>query len=187
VPLDINQSTSTGGAWTQTELLDTTIAEGFPFYKVELYGRYPEGRQQGAKYTGVYFSVDGNAGEVVELAASAPTETAPANELEPTTRPGRQTAVPPTNTPLPTATALPEESGDDGETATAEAIAAIETPEPEPTRPAARPTQPARSTPAPDVVSTPSNNISPVYLVIIGVLLLIVIVLGIGWARATRR
>jgi hypothetical protein len=183
VPLDINQSTSTGGAWTQTELLDTTIAEGFPFYKVELYGRYPEGRQQGAKYTGVYFSVDGNAGEVAEL-APAPTETAPANEPEPTTRPGRQTAVPPTNTPVPTA--VPDESGD--AEATAAAVAAIETPEPEPTRPAVRPTQPSRSTPTPNAAPTPANNsISPVYLAIIGVLLLLVIVLGIGWARAPRR
>ncbi|MAT99599.1 MAG: hypothetical protein CL608_20850 [Anaerolineaceae bacterium] len=187
VPLDINQATSTGGAWTQTELMDRTIAEGFAFYKIELYGRYPEGRQQGVKYTGVYFSVDDNAGEVVELAASAATETAPANAPEPTTRPRRQTAVPPTNTPVPTATDLPEENGDEGETPTAAAIAAIETPESEQTRPAVRPTQPARSTPAPAVVSTPSNNISPVYLVIIGVLLLLVIVLGIGWARAARR
>ncbi len=183
VPLDINQSTSTGGAWTQTDLLDRTIAEGFPFYKIELYGRYPVGRQQGVKYTGVYFSVDGNAGEVVELAASAPTETVPATEPEPTTRPVRQTAVPPTNTPVPTATVVPNESDDGGETA----VAAVSTPDPEPTRPAARPTQPARTTPVPNSVPTPDNSISPVYLVIIGVLLLLVIVLGIGWARAARR
>lgn len=186
VPLDIDQSTSTGGLWTQTELLDTTIAEGFPFYKIELYGRYPEGRQQGAKYTGVYFSVDGNAGEVVELAAPAATETAPANEPEPTTRPGRQTAVPPTITSTPTT--APDESGDIGETATAAAVAAATTPETEPTQPAARPTQPARTTPVPNTTPTTTNTgISPVYLVIIGVLLLLIIVLGIGWARAARR
>jgi hypothetical protein len=188
VPLDVDQSTTSGGIWTQTELLDTTISEGFPFYKVELFARYPEGRQQGAKYTGVYFSVDGNAGEIVESTAPTAPETAPTSELQPTTRPLRQTAVPPTITLVPTATALPEESDDSGETATAEAIAAIETPETETTRPAARPTQPGRSTPSPDAAPTPAGNgISPLYLVIIGVLLLLIIVLGIGWARAARR
>ena len=187
VPLDVDQSTSTGGAWTQTELLDTTIAKGFPFYKIELYGRYPEGRQQGVKYTGVYFSVDGNAGEVVELAVPAATETVPANKPEPTNRPLRRTAVPPTNTPVPTATTLPKDNGSDGETSTAEAIAAIDTPEPEQTRPAVRPTQPTRSTPVPDSAPAPTNTVSPVYLVIIGVLLLLVIVLGMGWARSARR
>ncbi len=188
VPLDINQSTSTGGAWTQTDLLDTTIAEGFPFYKIELYGRYPEGRQQGAKYTGVYFSVDGNAGEVVELAAPAATETAPADDAEPTRRPVRQTAVPPTNTPLPTATAMPDESGNEEEPVAATAVAAVNTTEPEATQPAARPTQPVRTTPIPnDAPNSANNSISPVYLVIIGILLLLVIVLGIGWARAAQR
>ena len=67
IPLDVDQSTTSGGAWTQTELLDTTIPEGFPFYKIELFGRYPAGRQQGVKYTGVFFSVDGNAGSVATL------------------------------------------------------------------------------------------------------------------------
>lgn len=184
VPLDIDQSTSTGGAWTQTELLDTTIAEGFPFYKIELYGRYPEGRQQGVKYTGVYFSVDGNAGEVAELAVPAPTETGPLDEPEPTTRPVRQTAVPPTNTPSPTATPVESENSDDGETA----VANVSTPSPEaPTQPA-RPTRPIQQpTPGPTVGDPANDSISGIYLVIIGVLLLLVIVLGIGWARAARR
>ncbi|MCB8975590.1 MAG: hypothetical protein H6654_18670 [Ardenticatenaceae bacterium] len=181
-PLDINQATSTGGAWTQTELLDTTIAEGFPFYKIELFGRYPDGRQQGAKYTGVYFSVDGNAGAVVE-AAPAATQTAPPAEAAPTTQPGRQTAVPPTNTPIPTAisTQITEE-------APATAVAIVATPAPANTRPSVRPTQTARETAVPAPTPTPANQtISPIYLIIIGFLLLLVIVLGIGWVRAARK
>lgn len=182
-PLDINQSTSTGGAWTQTELMDLTIAEGFPFYKIELFGRYPDGRQQGAKYTGVYFAVDGNAGTVAEAAAPVPTEATSSAEPAPTTRPVRQTAVPPTNTPIPTVIAT--------ETAVEEpatAVAVVATPEPENTRPAVRPTQTARETAVPTTAPTPTNQpISPIYLVIIAVLLLLVIVLGIGWTRAARR
>lgn len=179
VPLDIDQSTSTGGAWTQTELLDTTIAEGFPYYKIELFGRYPDGRQQGVKYTGVYFSVDDNAGGVVESAATGATATPPTTEAEPTTRPVRQTAVPPTNTPAPT---------EADPTATGEVIAAAETTEAEPTQPAVRPTRPVRETAVPDVNPTPANDsISPIYLVVIIVLLVLVVVLGIGWARASRR
>lgn len=176
-PLDINQDTSTGGAWTQTELLDTTIAEGFPFYKIELFGRYPDGRQQGAKYTGVYFSVDDNAGEVVELTAPEATATEAAPPPASTTRPVRQTAVPPTNTPAPTV--LP--------TKESESVAVVNTPEPDPTQPAAQPTEVVRETAVPNIVPTPTNDtISPVYLIIIGVLLLLVIVLGIGWVRAAR-
>ena len=121
VPLDIDQSASSRGAWTQTDLLDTTIPAGFPFYKVELYGRYPEGWHQGVKYTGVYFSVDENAGEVTEFVAPVATETVLANEPEPSTRPGRQTAVPPTNTPIPTATPVPDGNGNEEDTAVAAA------------------------------------------------------------------
>ncbi|VAW32495.1 hypothetical protein MNBD_CHLOROFLEXI01-1547 [hydrothermal vent metagenome] len=189
-PLDVDQATSTGGAWTQTELLDTTIPEGFPFYKVELFARYPDGRQQGAKFTGVYFSVDGNAGEVAE---PLPTETppppaAPVNEPEATVAPVEATAtsasslqaVPPTSSPAPTIAAE-----DESEEETA--VAAINTAESEPTN-QPRPTRPAQAThisPQPDATS--SEGISGVYLLIIGILLLLVIVLGIGWARAARR
>lgn len=181
VPLDVDQSTSSGGAWTQTELLDTTIAEGFPFYKIELFGRYPDGRQQGAKYTGVYFNVDGEAGAVVEP-PPAPTEE-PA-QPEPTTPPPAETAVSPTNTPA--ATAVPEEAQPTAEPETIAAVAS--TPEPEPTQPAPRPTR-VRETAVPDNNITPTNNTntpSPIYLAIIVILLLLVIVLGIGWARAAR-
>ena len=182
VPLDINQSTSTGGAWTQTELLDTTIAEGFPFYKIELFGRYPDGRQQGVKYTGVYFSVDSNAGEIVESAVTVATATTPATEAEPTTRPVRQTAVPPTNTPAPT------EAAEVDLPATVEVVAAAATTEAEPTQPAVRPTRTVRETAVPAVNPAAANDsISPIYLVVIVVLLLLVVVLGVGWARAARR
>jgi hypothetical protein len=183
VPLDVNQSTTSGGAWTQTELLDTTIPDGFPFYKIELFGRYPEGRQQGVKYTGVYFTVDNNAGEVVELVAPVTPQSTVADEPEPTTRPVRQTAVPATTSPIPTA--VPDESADEQETAVAE----VSTPESDPTQPAVRPTQPARTTPNLNAATaTPADNsVSPVSLLIIGILLLLVIVLGIGWLRAARR
>jgi hypothetical protein len=176
-PLDINQATSSGGAWTQTELLDITIAQGFPFYKVELFGRYPDGRQQGVKYTGVYFTVDGNAGAVTEAVAPEPTAAAPAaptDEPEPT-RQLRETAVPPTSIPAP------EESD--------QTAAIANTPAPEPTQPLARPTQPTRTSPAqtPPTSAPASDSISGVYLGIIAVLLLLVIFLGIGWARSIRR
>ena len=177
-PLDINQATSSGGLWTQTELLDITIAQGFPFYKVELFGRYPDGRQQGVKYTGVYFTVDGNAGTVTESVAPEPTATAPAapaDEPEPT-RQLRETAVPPTTIPAP------EESD--------QTAAIANTPAPEPTQPSARPTQPTRTSPEQPrpTTSAPANDsISGVYLGIIAVLLLLVIFLGIGWARSVRR
>lgn len=180
VPLDVSQATSSSGAWTQTELLDTTIAEGYSFYKIELFTRYPEDRQQGAKFTGVFFTVDDNEGEVVEAAPDL-AGTQAALQPDPTTRPVRQTAVPPTNTP--TSTAAPVDDTADEETQpTATAVAVVSTPEPEPTQPAAQPTR------APDVVSAPANDsISPIYMIVIGVLLLLVIVLGIGWARAARR
>ena len=178
-PLDVNQSSSSGGAWTQTELLDTTIAEGFPFYKVELFGRYPEGRQQGAKFTGVYFAADGNAGEVVEPSPEEPTATEAANEPEPTLVPAEETAVAPTNTPIPAVE----------ETTNLDQVAAVDTSEPEPTERPARPVQPTRANPQPDSANDAptSDSISSIYLVIIGILLLLVIVLGVGWARTARR
>lgn len=181
-PLDINQTTSSDAFWTQTELLDTTIPAAFPFYKIELFGRYPEGRQQGVKYTGVYFAVDDRAGEIVEVTATVPVATLPAPdtsvaEQRPTRRPTRGPAVPATNTPLPT-TAPDEEFG-------ATAVAIVNTPAPEPTEPSVQPEQPTR--PAPVDPTPGSNRPSTVYLVLIAVLLLLVIVMGIGWARAARR
>ncbi len=181
VPLDIDQSTSSGGAWTQTELLDTTIAEGFPFYKVELFGRYPAGRQQGVKYTGVYFAVDNNAGEIATPLPEIATPTAEPISPEPTLVPAQETIIPPTHTPTPE---LALESA---------AVSAASTPDAEQTRPSARPAQPTR-TPRTETQETavepnaPANDtISGVYLIIIAVLLLIVIALGVGWARAARR
>ena len=184
VPLDVDQSTSSGGAWTQTELLDTTIAEGYPFYKIELFGRYPNGRQQGVKYTGVYFSVDDNAGAIATPLPEGPTPTATATN--PTLVPVEETVVIPTETPVPAI-----EAEEEPETA----VSAVTTREPQPTRPSARPTQPARSTPQTDTAAeieintaTPdTDGISGIYLLIIGILLLLVIVLGIGWFRAARR
>ncbi len=181
-PLDINQDTSSGAIWTQTEFLDTTIPAGFPFYKIELYGRYPEGRQQGVKYTGVYFAVDDRAGEIVEATATIavatqPAPNRPATGQQPTRRPTRGPAVPATSTPLPTQ-ALDEEFG-------GTAVAAVTTPTPVATEPPAQPEQPTR--PA-GVDPTPgSSRPSTIYLVLIVVLLLLVIVMGIGWARAARR
>jgi hypothetical protein len=184
VPLDVDQSTTSGGAWTQTELLDTTISEGFPFYKVELFGRYPAGRQQGVKYTGVFFSVDGNAGSVATPLATNPTPTSTATNPDPTLVPAEETVILPTNTPVPEldATVKPET-----------AVSAAITPQPNPTRPATRPEQPTRSPQGESqetavTATTPNqDSISPVSLIIIGILLLLVIVLGIGWARAARR
>jgi hypothetical protein len=79
------------------------------------------------------------------------------------------------------------------------AVVAATTREPQPTRPSSRPVQPTRITPGPDTdpaedidtvvnTNTPAeNSISGVYLGLIGVLLVLAIVLGVGWARAARR
>ncbi|MCB8980205.1 MAG: hypothetical protein H6657_22565 [Ardenticatenaceae bacterium] len=179
-PLDINQSTSSNAAWTQTEMLAVTIPAGFPFYKIELFGRYPEGRQQGVKYTGVYFAVDGQAGAIMEATptvaeATLPSPNSEAAGQQPTRRPTRGPAVRATNTLIPTA--VPTEI-DEGT-----AVAIANTPAPEPTQPAVRPTRPA---PAAEQPPTSNDRLSTVYLVIIAVLVLLVVVLGIGWARARK-
>jgi hypothetical protein len=170
VPFEVDQSTSSFGAWTQTELLDTTIPDGFPYYKVELFGRYPIGGRQGVKYTGVYFSVDDNAGPVATPLPNDPTQTSP----DPTLVPAEETVISPTNTPIPELDERMEP----------ESIVSAVT----------RPAQPTRSAPQANTQDTAvnptpplDNSISPVSLLIIGILLLFVIVLGIGWARAARR
>ncbi|MDY7094864.1 MAG: DNRLRE domain-containing protein [Acidobacteriota bacterium] len=49
-------TTSGNGVWEQLPLVETEIATGYPYYRIELHGRYQAGRNQGVKYTGVYFA-----------------------------------------------------------------------------------------------------------------------------------
>lgn len=44
------------GTWRQTPLLTVRLERGYPYYKVELQGRYEGDRRLGVKYTGVYFA-----------------------------------------------------------------------------------------------------------------------------------
>jgi hypothetical protein len=59
-PLHVTSENGSNHAWTQTPALSTTIAKGYPFYRVEVHARYPAESNQGAKFTGVYFSTGGN-------------------------------------------------------------------------------------------------------------------------------
>jgi hypothetical protein len=59
VPLRVTDENSSHFDWTQTPMLDTEVDEGFPYYKIEFFGRYPEERTAGFKFTGVYFSLIG--------------------------------------------------------------------------------------------------------------------------------
>jgi len=105
VPLHVTPANGSGYAWTQTELLETTIETGYPYYKIELHGKYPSGTSQGVKYTGVYFAVADSSGNV---ATATPTQEPVATStvtptLSPT--PGGATSTPTpilTSTPTPT-------------------------------------------------------------------------------------
>jgi len=48
--------------WFQTDTLETVLGEGYPYYKIELHARYPEGDTRqgsvGVKITGVYFTAE---------------------------------------------------------------------------------------------------------------------------------
>jgi hypothetical protein len=58
VPLLVIDSSGDDHYWSQPAVLQqTSIASGYSYYKVELHARYPEDRQIGAKFTGVYFAV----------------------------------------------------------------------------------------------------------------------------------
>jgi hypothetical protein len=43
-------------AWAQTPLVETRLEKGYSYYKIELYGRYPQQETAGVKYTGVFFT-----------------------------------------------------------------------------------------------------------------------------------
>ncbi|MCP5096819.1 MAG: fibronectin type III domain-containing protein, partial [Chloroflexi bacterium] len=47
--------TNSSVSWTQVPLLETTIEDGFPYYKIEIMCNYWQGTA-GCKYTGVYFT-----------------------------------------------------------------------------------------------------------------------------------
>jgi hypothetical protein len=55
-PFRVDQSSSSSGSWLQTELLHTTIDEGYPYYKIVLHAHYPPNTNYGVKYTGVYLA-----------------------------------------------------------------------------------------------------------------------------------
>ena len=64
-PLSINSATGSNHAWTNSGMLSRTLGRGYAYYRVELHARYPVGRAQGAKFTGIYLTTGGSsAGEV---------------------------------------------------------------------------------------------------------------------------
>ncbi|MBI4136840.1 hypothetical protein HY469_02145 [Candidatus Roizmanbacteria bacterium] len=62
VPLSISSRETSDRAWVQTNFLTQSIQTSFPFYKIELHGRYPVGSTEGFKVTGVYFRTTGIGG-----------------------------------------------------------------------------------------------------------------------------
>ena len=105
VPLSVSDSTGTGSnhAWTSTGFMETNIPDGASFYKVEIQAQYPANKDQGAKFTGVYFNV-------VDL-NSLPTPTpSPSPTPTPSPSPTPTPSPSPTPTPSPSPTPMPSPS-----------------------------------------------------------------------------
>ncbi|MBI4137098.1 carbohydrate binding domain-containing protein [Candidatus Roizmanbacteria bacterium] len=73
--------------WVQTSLFQTTIAQGYPFYKVELMGQFSADNSLGIKVTGVYFAT-----ETEGQPGTTPTPT-PTSAPTPTPTPGSQVSL----------------------------------------------------------------------------------------------
>jgi hypothetical protein len=136
LPVTISQDENPGSCcvpghkgipWFQTFLLDTTLENGYPFYKVELHARYPETDTEqgdvGVKITGVYFTSrftedDPNPSTPVVVhdptIESADVSPSPTEKGRPTQSPALTPTATwdPTGMPtdIPTATALPTET-----------------------------------------------------------------------------
>lgn len=148
IPLQVNTENSSHMAWTQTELLTTVIVKGFGYYKVELFGNYPENTAQGFKVTGVYFTTNQTDAPAQEMSINIPVQPAldvtegPRVRMTPTARSRttptataeiNPTAVPTTQNPVaisPTAEPTPANT----ESGTNEEIAAVGSPESAPTQ-----------------------------------------------------
>jgi hypothetical protein len=91
-----------GNPWFNTPMVETVLADGYPFYKITLHARYPESDSNmgdvGIKITGVYFSVD----DTDEPAMAATTWVV----VNPTLAPSGET-VSGGSTPVPQGTAGP--------------------------------------------------------------------------------
>ncbi|MGH2537035.1 MAG: hypothetical protein ACRDHL_06555 [Candidatus Promineifilaceae bacterium] len=61
--------------WMHTGALETVLAEGFPYYKVEAHARLPEGYTVGFKFAGVYFAAEGVGSEVGPSSTQTPAST----------------------------------------------------------------------------------------------------------------
>ena len=102
-----------GIPWFTTGILDSVLPEGYPYYKIELHARYPEGRTDqgdvGVKVTGIYFAT--------EFTEEAVSQSTPAIIHNPTVMPPPgSTAVPATNTPPAVAQGGTETGGNGGQT-----------------------------------------------------------------------
>ncbi len=86
--------------WEETGFLETTLDEGYRFYKVELRARLPEGGNVGFKVTGVYFATEFT--EETADSTDIPSETA-----TPVSGPSESASVTPLPRTSPESTSLP--------------------------------------------------------------------------------
>jgi hypothetical protein len=101
IPLFVNAENSSHMAWTQTDLLTTVIEQGFGYYKVELFGNYPENTAQGFKVTGVYFTTTQTDAPAQEMSINVPGQPS----LDVTEGPRLRMTPTPRSRTTPTATA----------------------------------------------------------------------------------
>jgi hypothetical protein len=93
--------------WNQTDLVETIIAVGYDFYKIEIHARFPEPRWRigdiGLKITGVYFATElaGEAELTSPKPEASPTET-PTSQPPPERERPRSRGGTPTTLPVPT-------------------------------------------------------------------------------------
>ena len=57
MPFRTVESQGASTHWAQTAKMELQLDQGYSYYKVELYGKYPVGTTAGVKYTGVFFRV----------------------------------------------------------------------------------------------------------------------------------
>ncbi len=110
VPLYVTQLTTSDHVWTQTELLSQQIAVGYPYYKVEAFGRYPADRSQGFKFSGTYFMA--NNGETPVAGDPNPTllpspSSEPTRSPSPVSSPSASPVSSPDSSPAPTTEPTP--------------------------------------------------------------------------------
>ncbi|MFZ1721471.1 MAG: hypothetical protein WAU07_03120 [Microgenomates group bacterium] len=109
VPLYVTAATTSDHSWTKTELLSQQIPVGYPYYKIEAFGRYPADRNQGFKFTGTYLMA--NNGETPVAAEPTPSAS-PGASVQPSRSPSpvASPTATPVSSPSPQPTVVPSPS-----------------------------------------------------------------------------